>query len=629
MIKKFLAPPIFENQEQTHTASQLWTVVLGMTGMSTVYLIAWLIFVPDISERIIFALPLYPLFGWLFYLLRKGKIKMAGNILVGGLWITLFVATSFSGGVLAPGYSGLLITVLAAGIFMSKGWAVRIAWLSIIGGGVLVYLERQGTMPAAAFTDSTTMWIAQAVYFFVGVSLLQMATQRISNALQRAEREIEQRRKTEDQLRDAERRYRELVESVPAVMYTAEIGAAGKWSYVSPRIELLTGYTPEEWTADAHLWYERVHPDDREEVVVNEVRALAEGRQFYSEYRFFRRNGELIWIRDESLAVVNESAVRSKQVQGFLLDITELRGAREALQEAELLYRTLVEETSVVIYRDTAVEGGPSLFISPQIENLIGYSPAEFSTQPDFWQSLLHPDDKEMVFDVIDQILATGKSITCEYRLKSKSGNWVWLRDEAALVKDKNGKPRYIQGVYVDITKQKVMEEQRESLINELEAKNTELERFTYTVSHDLKAPLITMGGFLGFLENDAISGNTQRLKSDIHRISEANLKMQQLLNELLELSRIGRLINPPEEVAFEHIIKDALSRVESQLNKRQIEVKIGSGLPLVRGDRMRLVEVIQNLVDNAAKFMGSQPNPEIEIGAKSVGGQDCLLCMR
>jgi len=159
-----------------------------------------------------------------------------------------------------------------------------------------------------------------------------------------------------------------------------------------------------------------------------------------------------------------------------------------------------------------------------------------------------------------------------------------------------------------------------EGLVNELENKNAELERFTYTVSHDLKSPLITIRGFLGYLEQDALAGNIDRLKSDIERISNAAGKMGRLLDDLLELSRIGRLMNEPEEVSFKAIIREALSLVEGQLKEGDIKVKVGSKFPKVYVDRVRLVEVVQNLVDNAAKFVKDQPNPEIEIGVRRQG---------
>jgi len=156
---------------------------------------------------------------------------------------------------------------------------------------------------------------------------------------------------------------------------------------------------------------------------------------------------------------------------------------------------------------------------------------------------------------------------------------------------------------------------EREKLILQLKSKNAELESFTYTVSHDLKAPLITINGFLKFLEKDALSGNTERIRSDITRISEATERMHRLLTELLELSRIGRMMNEPEDVPFADLVKDALEIVQGQLSAKQVTVEVQPDLPTVRGDRRRLVEVLQNIIDNAVKYMGDQPSPLIEIG--------------
>ena len=159
------------------------------------------------------------------------------------------------------------------------------------------------------------------------------------------------------------------------------------------------------------------------------------------------------------------------------------------------------------------------------------------------------------------------------------------------------------------------IEAEREKIIRELETKNAELERFTYTVSHDLKSPLITISGFVGLLEVDVKSGNREKFKEDMQRINEAVEKMKRLLDELLELSRIGRIINPPSEASFSEIVEEALSLAQGRLRNGDVEIYVQGGLPIVRGDRPRLVEVLQNLIDNAAKFMGAQPTPKIEIG--------------
>ncbi len=155
----------------------------------------------------------------------------------------------------------------------------------------------------------------------------------------------------------------------------------------------------------------------------------------------------------------------------------------------------------------------------------------------------------------------------------------------------------------------------RKNLIAELESKNIELERFTYTVSHDLKSPLVTINGFLGYLETDINSGNLDRVKRDRQRIQGAVNKMYLLLNDLLELSRIGRLMNKPEMIRFEDLVNDTLQIVDGRLEANRVTVHTQPNLPAVFGDRQRLTEVLQNLLDNAAKFMGEQAAPLIEIG--------------
>ncbi len=158
-------------------------------------------------------------------------------------------------------------------------------------------------------------------------------------------------------------------------------------------------------------------------------------------------------------------------------------------------------------------------------------------------------------------------------------------------------------------------------LIEELEVKNAEMERFTYTVSHDLKSPLITIKGFLGFLKQYAAAGESARMERDIDRISAAADRMHRLLEELLELSRIGRIITPSTEVPFSELAREAAELVVGQIAERGVEVEIEPEMPTVVGDHPRLVEVVQNLIDNAVKFMGEQPSPRIEIGATRDGG--------
>ena len=177
-----------------------------------------------------------------------------------------------------------------------------------------------------------------------------------------------------------------------------------------------------------------------------------------------------------------------------------------------------------------------------------------------------------------------------------------------------------------ELNERKRVEAEREQVIKELEAKNAELERFTYTVSHDLKSPLITIGGFIGLLEQDVRSGNTTKFVNDLKRINEAKNKMYRLLNELLELSRIGRLMNPPTDIPLRTIINEAIELTRGRLMASNTQVEIQDDLPVVRGDRVRLVEVMQNLIDNAAKFSSDQPESRIEIGMREENNENVFF---
>ena len=165
-------------------------------------------------------------------------------------------------------------------------------------------------------------------------------------------------------------------------------------------------------------------------------------------------------------------------------------------------------------------------------------------------------------------------------------------------------------------------EQEREAVIQKLKLKNQELDRFAVRVSHDLKTPLITVAGFLGFLEKDIKDGNHERVERNVAQISDAAKKMGKFVDELLDLSRVGRIVNPPSNVAFDEIVQEALTAAEGVLKAKQVRVKIEAIFPFVHVDRARVVQVMQNLITNAVKFMGDQPQPVIRIGFEEINGE-------
>ena len=153
--------------------------------------------------------------------------------------------------------------------------------------------------------------------------------------------------------------------------------------------------------------------------------------------------------------------------------------------------------------------------------------------------------------------------------------------------------------------------------IGEMERRNAELERFTYSVSHDLRSPLVTVLGFLGLLERDIEAGRTESALADVARIRSAAAKMERQLRELLELSRVGRVTTTLEDVPLHELAEEARQSLAGRLAAAGAELQLADDLPVLHGDRARLLEVVQNLVDNAAKFTTGGESPRILIGAR------------
>ncbi len=157
----------------------------------------------------------------------------------------------------------------------------------------------------------------------------------------------------------------------------------------------------------------------------------------------------------------------------------------------------------------------------------------------------------------------------------------------------------------------------RKQADDEIRQKNAELERFTYTVSHDLKSPLITIKSFSGSIKRDLASGRHDRIEMDLERIGTAAGKMADLLDDLLELSRVGSIVSKTEPVAMTELVDEVLTHLAGPLQANRVKVEVQPVLPAVMCDRQRMAEVIQNLVENAIKYMGGQTRPQILIGMR------------
>jgi PAS domain S-box-containing protein len=343
---------------------------------------------------------------------------------------------------------------------------------------------------------------------------------------------------------------------------------------------------------------------------LNEINYQATLKLVKEEYRSgnretweVTRDGKTVYFLNNSVGIIKDDHLIG--LWGSQLDITTLKKTEDALRRSEARTRALLDAIPDMIFEFNS-DGTILQFIASTINQPL-LPPEQFLGKP--ITEVLPTSVADQTMFAIERVLESGHVHAFDYQLVQNDETKTFEARLTPLSSDT------VLAMVRDVSLQKWILSEREKLISELELKNAELERFTYTASHDLKSPLITIKGFLGFLREDTQSGNVKRLESDIQRIGDAADKMQRLLNDLLELSRVGRLVNKFQAIDLNEMILEVLELLHGRIHGGNIRVSVEENLSHIYGDRARLLEVWQNLIDNAAKFMGDQPNPHIEIG--------------
>ena len=272
----------------------------------------------------------------------------------------------------------------------------------------------------------------------------------------------------EEMMSQSERRHRTLVEQVPAVVFIDSHEESPICYYVSPQSAEMLGYRPDEFQNDPTLFFQIMHPGDRDRVAAAWVEAVRHGDTFACDFRLIRRDGETVFVR-EAAVLIHDGDGAPVYWQGLIQDLTDRKRAEDSFRASEARYRMLVEEVPAVVYEMDPDDERRTLFVSPQVEALFGYSREEWLDQPDIWTELLHPDDREIELAAHDLHNETGDPWIQEYRLIASDGRVVWVRDQARLVRDESGNASTWQGVMLDITSQKHLEERLRQSNDDLE----------------------------------------------------------------------------------------------------------------------------------------------------------------
>ncbi|MBD1844289.1 PAS domain-containing protein [Cyanobacteria bacterium FACHB-63] len=432
---------------------------------------------------------------------------------------------------------------------------------------------------------------------------------------------LDRLQQAEAALQESEARFKRFVQGSQDGFWDWDV-VHDRW-YVSDRWKQLRGIAPDAIIADTvTAWYESTHPDERERVLAGFRHYVAQGSgQYIEEYRIVQPDGTIVWVLDRGQAIWDETR-RAIRVTGSQTDITKLKRTEEALEESQLIYKTLADTMPQMFWITQA--NGYHDYFNQRWYDYTGTKPGE--TNGEGWQSCFHPEDAKKAAVIWQECLKTGQPYNVEYRLRyAKTGEYRWHLGQALPLRDADGDIVRWFGSCTDIHDQKLLIEERDNALERERAARLEQEKanrikdeFLAVVSHELRSPLNPILGWIRLLRTRKMGeAQTQQALETIER----NAKLQsQLIEDLLDVSRIlrGKLSLKITPVNLITVIESAIEtvRLSAQAKNVQIQTRVNANLTYVSGDFNRLQQVVWNLLSNAVKFTPDHGTITIELCA-------------
>jgi PAS domain S-box-containing protein len=414
--------------------------------------------------------------------------------------------------------------------------------------------------------------------------------------------DITERKRAEETVRREQQFSKSVLESLPGIFYL--------YSYPELRLvlwnkqhETLLGFEASEMEGrHVTAW----HVPEAKDAVIGAIQQVMAQGQSAIEAPLVAKDGHRVPFL---LTGVKFEALGQPFLMGTGIDITDRRRALEELRQSEQKFRALFESMSegVALHELVADAQGAYtdyrlLDVNPAYEGHTGLAAA---SAPGRLGTEIYGAEVPPYLEEYRTVALGGPPFAFETFFPPLDKHF-----RISVISPKLG---HFATVFEDITDRKRREE-------ELKQKNAEMERFTYMVSHDLKSPLVTVRTFLAYLEQDLAQGKADRAAKDMEFMRSATGKMTRLLEDLLEVSRVGRVVNAPVMVSLADLIQEALSAVAGAIASQKVEVRAKVPPLMLFGDRPRLEEIWQNLVENAVKYMDGQPAPRIELGCEGKG---------
>jgi PAS domain S-box-containing protein len=424
--------------------------------------------------------------------------------------------------------------------------------------------------------------------------------------------DLSPRKLAEEELSRSRELYRVLVENSHDMI--AVLDPMGRFVFASPSYEQALGYGPEELVDVSPI--SLVHSADVQrasdalrQVVTSQGAAVV-------ELRMRHKRGNWVFVEGTTTSVLDENG----QLQSILMsfrDISERRIAEEELREAEARYRLLVEQLPLITYINVPGESGRWVYLSPQLEEILGFKPGEWTSDFQNYVQAIHPDDRDRV--TAERTASGGKGrIGLEYRLVAKDGRIVWMRDEAVVVRDLSGKPLYVQGYLLDISAERDAEAERRHLEAQLlhSQKMEAIGRLAGGIAHDFNNLLTAITGYSELIASELDPDSS--LGRDVEEIKRAAEQAGAMTQQLLAFSRRQvlqpSLLNPNEVIGH-------MEKLLKRLIGEDIELvtKLDSDIATIRSDRSQIEQVIMNLVVNARDAMPSGGRITVETANENI----------
>jgi PAS domain S-box-containing protein len=430
-----------------------------------------------------------------------------------------------------------------------------------------------------------------------------------------------------NQIEERESALRESGERLRMALRASQTGT-WRWDVAEDKLSWdeftsgLFGFPPE--TSPAHLdeFFNLIHPEDREVVRQATFRALEQGEEYYCVFRVARAEGLPRFLASRGRGYSDESG-KVTRLTGVCMDITERKKAEDALYESQQRMRSVVDYVADGIL--TMDEKGVAQSFNQAAEKIFGYRAGEVVGKD--IKMLLpegygRPEDQDL-----PGLLRTGerRMIGARREMEGLRKDGGVFPMEIAVSEFQFKGTRYFTAIIRDITERKKVEEEIRTLNTQLEQRvqqrtaeletiNRELEAFTYSVSHDLRAPLRHIDGYAQILEQDFLESLGPGAQMLLKRIRKGTVQMGRLVDDLLNLARLGRSDLNLQEVNLNQLIEDVISSLQPETGGRQIEWKV-EPLPRILADPGLIQQVFANLLGNAVKYTRPRETALIEIG--------------